>query len=226
MSKPPEPETLSIPDQTPGRQLGTGQSPQPNRSAPGFSGGGGVTTSAYRPPTRRFDGPSTTGRWTFNHGRWTFNHGALDLQPGVLDLQPRGAGPSALGHGNGNGNMAAGVKRPPLSDLSNIQPQHKCHRARTEEGADVKRQRVVGPGFGPGNFDGAASDAENISRDVTGAGWWWCWLSACFVINLKGSMLSEMEYGQGNIAMMTSFYCLARAFASLPRWVGTYGWEL
>jgi DNA repair and recombination protein RAD52 len=120
-----------------GRQLGTGQSPQPNRSAPGFSGGG-MTTSAYRPPTRRFDGPSTAG-----------------------------AAPSV----QGNGNMAAGIKRPPLSDLSNIQPQHNV-TARTEEGADVKRQRVVGPGhgLGPGNFDGAASDVENTGRDGTGAG--------------------------------------------------------
>lgn len=123
-----------------GRQLGAGQSPQPNRSAPGFSGSGGMTTSAYRPPTRRFDGPPTTG-----------------------------AGPSAQGLGNGNGNMAAGVKRPPLSDLSNIQPQHNV-TARTEEGADVKRQRIVGPGLGPGNFDGAVSDLENAGRDVTGAG--------------------------------------------------------
>lgn len=125
----PGPRDFVDPRSNTGRQLGAGQSPQPNRSAPGgFSGGGGMSTSAYRPPTRRSDGPPNAA-----------------------------AGPS------GNGNMAAGVKRPPLNDVSNMQPQHNV-TARTEEGADAKRQRVVGPGI----LDGAGPDVENTGRPGAG----------------------------------------------------------
>jgi DNA repair and recombination protein RAD52 len=127
----PGPRDFVDPRSNTGRQLGAGQSPQPNRSAPGFSGGG-ITTSAYRPPTRRSDGPT-------------------------------------LGATGPNGNMAAGVKRPPLSDVSNMQPQHNV-TARGEEGADVKRQRVVGPGSGNLNLDGAGPGVENTGRSGAGAG--------------------------------------------------------
>jgi DNA repair and recombination protein RAD52 len=138
----PGPKDFVDPRSNTGRQLGTGpgQSPQPNRTATGFSGGG-MSTSAYRPPTRRSDGPAV----------------------------------GVPAYGTGNGNTAAGVKRPPLNDVSNMRPQHHV-TAQDQEGADMKRQRISGPGPGPGpghgnlNLDGAALDMENAGRPGGGAG--------------------------------------------------------
>ena len=62
----------------------------------------------------------------------------------------RGDGtPSGQGNGNaGNGNIAAGIKRPPLNDVSN-QPQHHVTTL-TSDGADAKRQRLSAQGAGNG----------------------------------------------------------------------------
>lgn len=139
----PGPKDFVDPRSNTGRQLGAGQPPQPNRSAPGFSGGC-MTTSAYRPPTRRSDATAAGS-----------------------------TGQSIYGSGSGNGNMAAGVKRPPLNDVSNMQPQHSV-TARDQEGADIKRQRIGGSGPGPGhgnvNLGGAGAEGENAGRNGASAG--------------------------------------------------------
>lgn len=93
-----------------GRQLGAGQSPQPSRAGPG----GGMSTSAYRPPTRRADAPMPNNTST---------------------------------------NVAAGTKRLPLNDVSNVHVT-----AVTADGTDAKRQRLGGQMDGPGD-DGETAGA-------------------------------------------------------------------
>lgn len=123
VAPPGQPRDFVDPRSNTGRQLGAGagQSPQANRTGPT----GGMSTSAYRPPTRRADGP--------------------------------GPGPAS-------GNMAAGVKRPPLNDVSN-QPQHHVTAVMTD-GADAKRQRVSGQGAGLG----AGAGVENANANAAAQG--------------------------------------------------------
>lgn len=56
--------------------------------------------------------------------------------------------PTSTGIPGGVDKVLAAVKRPPLSDVSNFQQQHAT-TTRTEDTADVKRQRITGSENGP-----------------------------------------------------------------------------
>lgn len=117
--EPPKKDNLE-PQSEPVRRVGT----------PGFGQAGQLpgtkplSTSAYRPPTRR--GLDTNGNT------------AITGPPAGVDR------------------VLAAAKRPPLSDVSNLQEQHSV-TARTDDGADVKRQRITASesGIHPGNESGA-----------------------------------------------------------------------
>jgi DNA repair and recombination protein RAD52 len=72
-------------------------------------------TNQYRPPTRR--GPESNP-----------------------------SAPTGMTHGGLDRGFNSGARRPPLSDVSNVQyNQPHSVTAKTQDGADMKRQRVVGP---------------------------------------------------------------------------------
>ena len=81
------------------------------------------------------------------------------------------ANPPVAGQSAGVERAATTAKRPPLSDLGNVQQQQPhSATARTDDGVDAKRQRMTGPGPGPGLENNAPPHAGHENRQFGGFG--------------------------------------------------------